>query len=165
MTKIKQSTPFIWRIARKLKGLLIKMFKRDTPAGDVVLLLTTIGRKSGLDRVTPLQYEELDGLIYVASVRGQAADWFRNIQANPRVKVQIKGVQLDAIAEPITDPERIADFLEIRLQNRPLMVRLIMTLGGLPLKYDRGDLVEYAAGRALVIIHPTTIRKDHLYER
>lgn len=149
------SIPLIWRVAQKLKRIQIKVFKRSLRAGSIVLLLTTKGRKSGLDRVTPLQYEEQDGIIFVGSVRGVESDWFRNIQVDPQVKVEIKGKRLECIAEPITDPERIADFLEIRIQNHPLLVRAIMTFGGLPLKYNRSDLSRYAAERAMVIFHPT----------
>jgi deazaflavin-dependent oxidoreductase (nitroreductase family) len=148
-----QSTPWIWQVNKKLRGLQIKVFQSNNPAGNLVLLLTTTGRKTGLERVTPLQYEEHDSVIYVASARGEKADWFRNIQANPRVRVQIRGRHFSGSAEPITDPERIADFLELRLQKHPLMVRLIMTLAGLPLNYSRDDLVQYATGRAMVIIH------------
>ncbi|MEJ2757947.1 MAG: nitroreductase/quinone reductase family protein [Anaerolineales bacterium] len=43
--------------------------------GKIVLLLTTTGRKSGLPRVTPLQYECLDGVYHVVSVFGTKADW------------------------------------------------------------------------------------------
>jgi hypothetical protein len=42
--------------------------------GNLILLLTTTGRKSGRRRVTPLQYKEIDGRIYLAAVRGQKAD-------------------------------------------------------------------------------------------
>jgi deazaflavin-dependent oxidoreductase (nitroreductase family) len=42
----------------------------------LVLLLTTTGRKSGRPRQTRLQYEKEGGVIYVASARGQQADWF-----------------------------------------------------------------------------------------
>jgi hypothetical protein len=37
--------------------------------GHMILLLTTIGRKSGFPRVIPLQYEEIDGAWYVASAK------------------------------------------------------------------------------------------------
>jgi deazaflavin-dependent oxidoreductase (nitroreductase family) len=154
MSESKPSLPIFWRISRSLRGLQVKVFQRFKHAGNVVLLLTTKGRKSGLDRVTPLQYEQVDGLIYIASARGQEADWFRNIQVDPKVKVQIRGIQQQALAEPVTDPQLIADFLEMRLQKNPLMIRLIMTLAGLPLKYGREDLVLYATGRAMVIINP-----------
>jgi hypothetical protein len=37
------------------------------------------GRTSGLPRTIPLQFEEVDGEIYLALARGQEADWFKNI--------------------------------------------------------------------------------------
>lgn len=58
--------------------------------GNLVLLLTTTGRKSGKRRVTPLQYEEIDGRIYLAAAGGKSADWFRNLLVNPKVEVRVK---------------------------------------------------------------------------
>lgn len=58
--------------------------------------LTTTGRTSGLLRVTPLQFEEVAGDDYIASARGTNADWFKNIRANPRVRVQIRDRALSA---------------------------------------------------------------------
>ena len=55
--------------------------------GRLVLLLTTTGRKSGLPRVTPLQYELIDGAYYVGAALGLKADWLRNLQADPRVRL------------------------------------------------------------------------------
>ena len=120
----------------------------------MVLLLTTIGRKSGLPRLTPLQYEEDSEVYYVASARGARADWFRNIQANPQVEVQLRRKRFRGLAEPVTDAKRIADFLELRLKRHSLMIGALMRLEGLPLKYTRADLERFAAQKALVIIHP-----------
>jgi deazaflavin-dependent oxidoreductase (nitroreductase family) len=122
----------------------------------MVLLLTTIGRKSGLTRVTPLQFEEVNGLIYVASARGRQADWFRNLQADPRVRVQITDRQFDGLAEPIVEPARIADFLELRLKRRPFLMRLMLLLEGLLPWANRAALERVAAKKALVIIKPIT---------
>ena len=58
--------------------------------GKIILLLTTTGRKSGQKRITPLQYEEIDGKYYLGSARGTKSDWYRNIQADGRVEVQVK---------------------------------------------------------------------------
>jgi len=74
--------------------------------GLVVLLLATIGRKSGLPRVTPRQYEEVDNTIYVAAALGQKAYWYRNIIANPNVEIRVKSYRFQGVAEPITDPVR-----------------------------------------------------------
>jgi deazaflavin-dependent oxidoreductase (nitroreductase family) len=122
--------------------------------GRVILLLTTTGRKSGLPRVTPLQYEEEDSVIYVASARGQKADWFRNIVANPHVEVRVKARRFHGISEPITDVARIVDFLELRLRRHPRMMSVMLRLAGLPAKADRAQLEQYAAKIALVAIRP-----------
>jgi len=121
----------------------------------LVLLLTTTGRKSGQPRITPLQYEEVDGVYYVASARGSEADWFKNIQACPHVRVQIGEREFDAAAEAVSDPARVADFIELRLERHPQMIRLIMHLvDGLPLHYTRTDLEALCQSKALVILHP-----------
>lgn len=122
--------------------------------GRLILLLTTTGRCSGRQRVTPLQYEEIDGLIYIGSARGRQADWFRNIQANPRVVVRVGARRFSALAEPVTDPGRIADFLQVRLERHPKMVAAMLRGEGLPARPGLADLERYAAGLAMVVIHP-----------
>jgi deazaflavin-dependent oxidoreductase (nitroreductase family) len=122
--------------------------------GHVILLLTTTGRKTGLSRVTPLQYEDIDGAIYVASAKGTRAHWFRNILANPRVHVRIKSRRFEGLAQPVTDASRIADFLELRLRRHPKMIGAILRSEGLPEHPDRADLEKYAQKLAMVIIHP-----------
>jgi deazaflavin-dependent oxidoreductase (nitroreductase family) len=122
--------------------------------GRLILLLITTGRKTNLRRVTPLQYEEIDGAIYVASSRGEKADWFRNLVADPRVEVRVKSDRFCGICETATDPKRIADFLELRLMRHPKMMGRIFDWEGLPAEMSRAQLEEYAAKLALVIIHP-----------
>ncbi len=137
---------------------LIRLLYRSPLApllGRLVLLLTTTGRKTGIPRVTPLQYEELDGAFYVGSARGREADWFRNVVADPCVRVRIGSREFEAFAEPVTDPRRIADFLELRLKRHPTMIGAILRSEGLPAPPARADLEEYAARSALVILRPT----------
>lgn len=122
--------------------------------GRMILLLTTTGRKTGLPRLTPLQYEQVDGMYYIGSARGTKADWFRNILADPHVRVQIKTREFTASAEPVTDPKRIADFLELRLRRHPRMLGMILKSEGLPSNPSRLQLEGYACRLALVILHP-----------
>jgi deazaflavin-dependent oxidoreductase (nitroreductase family) len=61
-------------------------------AGLPVLLLRTIGRKSGAERTVALVYlRDGDNLVVVASNGGRdrSPGWFFNIQKNPQVSVQI----------------------------------------------------------------------------
>jgi deazaflavin-dependent oxidoreductase (nitroreductase family) len=123
--------------------------------GKIILLLTTTGRKSGQPRVTPLQYEEIDGEYYLGAARGLKADWVRNIQSNPVVDVRVGSKKVHGQAEIVTEPAKIADFLEIRLQRHPLMLGLIMQKAHkLPKHPSREQLEAMAANEALVIIHP-----------
>ena len=145
----------LWHWLKPLNRRLAKNYQRGIGPPRLVLLLTTIGRKSGQPRMTPLQYEEHEGVAYVASARGQEADWFRNILADPNVRVHMKDREFDAVAEPITDPIRVADFLELRLRRHPIMLRLIMCLfEGLPWRFTRADLERFASQKALVALHP-----------
>jgi deazaflavin-dependent oxidoreductase (nitroreductase family) len=124
--------------------------------GKFILLLTHTGRKSGTRYVTPLQYEKIDGAYCVGAGRGLKADWFRNILADPHTHVQVGRCEFDCVAEPITDPERAADFLEYRLKHHPLMIGLIMKVAHkLPLRPSRAQLLELGRFTPLVILHPS----------
>jgi deazaflavin-dependent oxidoreductase (nitroreductase family) len=148
-----------WKLI-KLPARVLYKLGLGSVMGWLVLLLTTIGRKTGKPRVTPLQYEEVEGNYCVASVRGLKADWIRNIQANPLVEIQVKRRIFQGQAELITDPSRIADFLELRLERHPKIVGRIIRAAGLPPNPTRSQLESYSANRVMVIIHPTN--NDHV---
>jgi deazaflavin-dependent oxidoreductase (nitroreductase family) len=68
-----------------------------------VLLLTTIGRRTGKKRITPLGYFEQDGY-YVITASNAGFDtnpaWFHNLKSHQQVALQIGDKLLTAIAEP-----------------------------------------------------------------
>jgi F420H(2)-dependent quinone reductase len=73
-----------------------------------VLLLKTIGHKTGVERITPVGYFIDQGnYIITASNAGRNTHpaWFHNLRANPRVTVEIKDQQLEAEAE-VAAPEK-----------------------------------------------------------
>ncbi len=145
---------FIWRLMRRANQRVMRVYGAQRNIGRMVLLLTTTGRKSGLPRVTPLQYEDIGGTIHVAAARGQKADWFRNVVTNPQVEVQVGTRRFRAMAEPITDPARIADFLELRRQRHPMMIGAMLLLHRLSPRADRAQLERLATELALVAIRP-----------
>lgn len=122
--------------------------------GRWVLLLTTTGRKSGKARVTPLQYEHIDGVYYVAAAFGPKTDWVRNLQADPRAQVRVPQRQFSASAELIDDPERIVQYLEYRLQRRPRLMQALLRRGGLPPNPTRQQILRFAQNLVLVALHP-----------
>ena len=129
--------------------------------GGFILLLTTTGRKSGMKRVTPLQYERIGDDYFLGAARGLKADWVRNIQSNPRVEVRVGAKQFEGQAEVVTDPARFADFLEVRLERHPRMIGFIMEKAhGLPRHPSREQLEGLAKNEAVVIVHPTVFSKS-----
>ena len=67
--------------------------------GAPVLLLHTIGAKSGLERINPMMFQDLgdDRVAVFASKAGADShpDWYRNLVANPGVSAEI-GTQTKA---------------------------------------------------------------------
>jgi deazaflavin-dependent oxidoreductase (nitroreductase family) len=141
---------------RWLNPFISRRFRSGRKIGPSVLVLITTGRKSGKPHHTPLQYELVEEKYYVGSARGILADWYCNILADPVVKFELKGVEHNADAEVITDPGRIADFLEFRLERNPRMIGIMMRLEGLPIRFTRAQLEEFSSQKALVILHPRT---------
>ena len=58
-------------------------------AGKIFLLLKTVGRKSGKNRYSPLEYRRRSENYYLFSSRGKYSDWYRNMNSNLDV-VRIK---------------------------------------------------------------------------
>ena len=154
MSRVERVPHILWRLLRFLPPRIAYSLGLGSLVGGFVLLLETTGRKSGLPRITPLQYDEMDGVIYVASARGVKADWFRNLSANPNVLMTIGPRKIRGCANGITDPARIADFLELRLKLHPKMVGAILRFEGIGPNPTREQLIQYAENRAIVAIQP-----------
>lgn len=79
--------------------------------GMPLLILHTIGAKSGLERENPLVYlPDGDRMVIFASKGGAPTDphWFLNLKANPQVTVEVGAETVTAVAEEITGDERDA---------------------------------------------------------
>ncbi|MDX6264607.1 MAG: hypothetical protein QOH84_6295 [Kribbellaceae bacterium] len=79
--------------------------------GAHILVLSTIGRKSGEERKNALIFREVDGGYAIVSSYGGAPknpDWHFNLEADPNVKVQIKGDKFAAKARVASAEERAA---------------------------------------------------------
>jgi deazaflavin-dependent oxidoreductase (nitroreductase family) len=77
--------------------------------GVPTLLLTTTGNKSGLQRRTALIYaRDGGGYLVVASNGGSQGHpaWYRNLDADPHVRVQVGAEEFEATARTATGDER-----------------------------------------------------------
>jgi deazaflavin-dependent oxidoreductase (nitroreductase family) len=96
------------RIHAKLYKRLGGRFVGSVGFGRKVLLLTTTGRKSGLERTTPLVYmPDGDRLVVYASNGGKETPpaWWLNLQTNPQASVQVGKELRKVTARPATSAE------------------------------------------------------------
>jgi deazaflavin-dependent oxidoreductase (nitroreductase family) len=85
--------PVLDRLQRRVVNPVVKLgWNLGVPIpGDA--LLETTGRRTGLPRRTPV-CDGLDGdRFWLISQRGREADWVRNVEVNPRVRVKISGLR------------------------------------------------------------------------
>jgi deazaflavin-dependent oxidoreductase (nitroreductase family) len=77
--------------------------------GGPVLLLTTVGRRSGQFRTTPLLYLEYEAnWVVAASYAGDDRHpaWWLNLKVNPAARIQIKGMVKQVRAREAIEAER-----------------------------------------------------------
>ena len=82
-------------------------------AGAKLLLLHTLGAKSGELRVNPLAYfDDGDDLLIVASFAGSPKNppWYYNLLANPKVTVEVGDDTYSAIASELLEPKRSEEY-------------------------------------------------------
>ena len=70
-----------------------------------IMVITHIGRKSGLRRRTPVNYVIVDDEVYCTAGFGHISDWYRNILANPKVEVWLPNGWWAGEAQDISNSE------------------------------------------------------------
>ncbi len=78
-------------------------------AGRTLLLLHTVGAKSGQERINPVAYvKDGDRFVIIASKGGAPSnpDWYYNLLAHPLVAVEVGTEQFRVRAEVTSEPER-----------------------------------------------------------
>ena len=91
--------------------------------GAPVLLLTTTGRDSGKAHTTPLGYVDADGRLAVAAANGGSdhnPDWYRNIENDNRVTIEVRGAPIPSTAAIVSGAER-SDILQQLSESLPGM--------------------------------------------
>jgi deazaflavin-dependent oxidoreductase (nitroreductase family) len=91
--------------------------------GAPILLLTTTGHGSGKAHTTPVGFVDADGRLAVAAANGGSdnhPDWYRNIQADNQVTIEIEGASIRSTAAFAVDDERRA-LLQILGETLPGM--------------------------------------------
>lgn len=77
--------------------------------GAPILLLTTTGRSSGTSHTTPVGFIDADGRLAVAAANGgsdEQPDWFRNIEFDNNVTIEVPGATIASVAVVASGSER-----------------------------------------------------------
>ncbi|MGI5238247.1 nitroreductase family deazaflavin-dependent oxidoreductase [Dactylosporangium sp. CA-139066] len=77
--------------------------------GAPLLLLHTVGARSGQNRVNPMMYQAVEGGYAVFASKGGAPtnpDWYHNLLANPRARAEIGTGEVDVVARVAEGDER-----------------------------------------------------------
>lgn len=104
---------WMYRVTRGKFGSEMRGFK--------VLILNTIGRKSGKVHSNPVGYfEQNDGYLVVASNAGLPTHpaWFHNLKVNPNFTIQVKDKVMPVHARIISSNERAAFWKKV-IQTAP----------------------------------------------
>jgi deazaflavin-dependent oxidoreductase (nitroreductase family) len=89
--------------------------------------ITTTGRRSGRPHEIEIWFAVLDGSLVMVAGNRERADWFRNLRADPRVKVRIGGETHDGVARIVADPDerrRIGDVMGAKYHYSDLSIGL-----------------------------------------
>lgn len=84
--------------------------------GGTLILLHTVGAKSGQPRLSPLAYLEIDGkVLIVGSYAGAPSNpaWVHNLRADPKAHIEIGTDAYDVTARELPDDERDATYPKI----------------------------------------------------
>lgn len=91
--------------------------------GAPILLLTTTGRHTGRPHTTPVGFIDADGRLAIAAASGgsdEHPDWYRNIQHDHRVSVEVPGATIPSVAL-IADGAERAGLLRELIETLPGM--------------------------------------------
>ncbi len=92
---------------RHLANPIVKLIPSQT-------LLETTGRKSGEPRRTAVGGRRVGDEFWLVAEFGEGAQYVKNIRANPRVRLRLRGRWLTGTAHPLPEDDPVA-----RLQQLP----------------------------------------------
>jgi deazaflavin-dependent oxidoreductase (nitroreductase family) len=115
------------------------------------MFITTIGRKSGKRRnamVDVMDYYKTTDTYYIEAAYGSRADWYRNIQSNPRFEAQVGRRKFHATAAPLSG-ENAGEMMVRFYRAKPAYTRSVMAMVGM--KFEGEDELR-ALGSKLTLL-------------
>ena len=139
------------------KVFMVPMFRLGlgalvgNPLTGYIMVLKTVGRRTGKVRYTPVNYAILNGKVYCLAGFGRISDWYRNLQANPKVELILPGRALAGMAQEVEDAGEQMRALRQVMKNAGLPG---LVYGVSPSKASDEVLREKAGGTRCLCITP-----------
>jgi deazaflavin-dependent oxidoreductase (nitroreductase family) len=121
--------------------------------GHNFVVMTTIGRKSGLPRHTMTEYAWINGRVVVASGWGAQAQWVKNLEADSHLTVQTAHGTQSCTAHRIDDDDLLTTVYQ-RMQSSPAFAPSLHTWGIEPPSLE--NLLQHKDRAYFFMCEPTT---------
>ena len=125
--------------------------------GERFLMLSHIGRKSGLPRQTVIEvvrHDKTSGAYFVASGWGAKSDWFQNIQKNPEVKIKVGTRQMNVIVQLLSLEDASRELFIYARDHPAAFHELSQVLAGQALKGTEEECKQLARSIPVVAFRP-----------
>ena len=74
--------------------------------------ISVIGRKSGRTISIPVWFVSEAEKLYLLPVKGSDTQWYSNVQKNPSIRIDARGVEAEFRASPVTDAKAVKSVIE-----------------------------------------------------
>jgi len=102
------------------------------------ITITVTGRKSGRAISIPVWFVWEDGKLYLLPVQGSDAQWYKNVLANPSIRVDSGGAHSELKVVRVADPAQVKAIVE-----------------KFRAKYGKGDVKKYYSKLDVAVIAQT----------
>lgn len=116
------------------------------------MLIAVTGLRSGNSYTFPVDYVRDGEGFLIMSYRNRR--WWRNLGGGAQVSVRVKGQDLTAVAEAITDRQAVETELANYLRGKPLVARYAGVRFDAEGRPDAGALARAARDKVMVRVRP-----------
>jgi deazaflavin-dependent oxidoreductase (nitroreductase family) len=108
---------FLFKLSLKPQIFLLRRNMMGS-AGNFLMVITTTGRKSGKPFSVPIGYLRDGETIYAFNLGGES-NWYKNMLAEPYVKLEIKGKAYQMRGETVADQAEAERVLGLYQEQQP----------------------------------------------
>jgi deazaflavin-dependent oxidoreductase (nitroreductase family) len=125
------------------------------PLTGYIMVLKTIGWKTGKTRYTPVNYAMKNGYVYCMAGFGKISHWYKNLKANPNLDVILPSGPVYGAMEEVTDLDEALDIAKDIFKNAGFAV---IFEGYIPFREIPDEKIKALLKRVLVLrIRPTGV--------